>query len=205
MGSKERREHEREALRRLILDTASDILINDGIENLTIRRLARRIEYSPRTIYLYYRDKESLLNAIIEEGFAHTLRMRSQEPPARSASLRELMEVRIRAHVDTAFRNPNFYRAVIHLIQATGLTAGPNQRQLTAMTAQEMSPFLRRLKDDEEEAVRIAEIIMAALRGFTIEQLNAVDRCSESERQEMIDRFIDIILKGLENIPGDDV
>ncbi|MDY7026825.1 MAG: TetR/AcrR family transcriptional regulator [Spirochaetota bacterium] len=205
MGTKERRQHEREALRRLILDTASQIMINEGIENLTIRRLARSIEYSPRTIYLYYRDKKSLLEAIVEEGFAHTLHMRSQEAPARYSSLRELMEVRIRAHVDTAFRNPNFYRAVIYLIQATGLTAGPNQRQLTVMTAQEMSTFIPSLKDDDELANKTAKIIMAAVRGFTIEQLNSADRRSGSERQEMIDRFIDIILKGLENITGDDV
>ncbi|MGC9311857.1 MAG: TetR/AcrR family transcriptional regulator, partial [Sediminispirochaetaceae bacterium] len=162
MGSTERREYEREALRRLILDAASDILINDGIENLTIRRLARRIEYSPRTIYLYYRDKENLLKAIVEEGFAHTLRMRSQELQVRSSSLRELMETRIRAHVDTAFRNPNFYRAVIHLIQATGLTAGPNQQKLTEMTAKEISAFIPRLHNDEKKAVETSEIIMAA-------------------------------------------
>ncbi len=205
MGSKERREHDREVLRQRILDTASQILINEGIENLTIRRLARRIEYSPRTIYLYYRDKESLLKAIVEEGFAHTLRMRAQEPQARSGSLRELMEMRIRAHVDTAFRNPNFYRAVIHLIQATGLTAGPNQQQLTEMTAKEMSAFLARLKEDDEEANKTAEILMAAVRGFTIELLNSADRRCESERQEMLGRFIEIILKGLENLTGDDV
>jgi len=205
MGSKERREQEREALRRLILDTASEILINEGIENLTIRRLARRIEYSPRTIYLYYRDKESLLKAIVEEGFAHTLRMRNLEPPARYASLRELMENRIRAHVDTAFKNPHFYRAVIHLIQATGLTPGPNQRELTAMTAQEMRAFIPRIKDDDKLANKSAEILMASVRGFTIELLNSADRRSALELQEMIDQFVAIILKGLENLTGGDV
>ncbi|HSE38996.1 MAG TPA: TetR/AcrR family transcriptional regulator, partial [Blastocatellia bacterium] len=70
MGSKQRREREKEALRQDILDAARELFVNEGYENVSMRRVAEKIEYSPTTIYLYFEDKASLLYAICEETFA---------------------------------------------------------------------------------------------------------------------------------------
>jgi AcrR family transcriptional regulator len=40
-----------------------------GVEAVSIREIASRIEYSLRTIYLYFRDKEAILDAVRERGF----------------------------------------------------------------------------------------------------------------------------------------
>ncbi len=56
MGSTERRQTHRASLRREILDAASRLFVEEGHERVTMRRLAERIEYSPTTIYLYFRD-----------------------------------------------------------------------------------------------------------------------------------------------------
>jgi AcrR family transcriptional regulator len=70
MGTAERRERHRQSLRREILDAAGQLFVDEGFEAVTMRKVADRIEYSPTTIYLYFRDKEELLQTICEETFA---------------------------------------------------------------------------------------------------------------------------------------
>ena len=61
MGTSERRDRDRQEMRKLIVDAATQILLDEGIEQVSIRRIADRIEYSPGTIYLYFEDKDDIL------------------------------------------------------------------------------------------------------------------------------------------------
>ncbi|HEY6844272.1 MAG TPA: helix-turn-helix domain-containing protein, partial [Thermoanaerobaculia bacterium] len=70
MGTKERREREREEVRTLILDTAREMFATEGYEAVTMRRIADRIEYSPTAIYLHFQDKRDLVFQVCEETFA---------------------------------------------------------------------------------------------------------------------------------------
>ncbi|MGE3707473.1 MAG: helix-turn-helix domain-containing protein, partial [Vicinamibacterales bacterium] len=47
MGIKERHERDREAVRRAILDAARELFVTEGYGNVSIRKIAERIEYSP--------------------------------------------------------------------------------------------------------------------------------------------------------------
>lgn len=69
MGIVERKEREREEMRRLILEAAQKLFLANGYEKVSIRNIADEIEYSPATIYLYYKDKNELLFALHQEGF----------------------------------------------------------------------------------------------------------------------------------------
>src|SRR4030066_2557294 len=69
MGILERKDREKKKMRSLILKTAMKLFLEEGFENVTIRRIAERIEYSPAAIYLYYKDKDEILYAIHEIGF----------------------------------------------------------------------------------------------------------------------------------------
>ena len=69
MGIKERQERDREAVRRAILDAARDLFVREGFENVSIRKVAERIEYSPAAIYSYFPGKDDIFFALAEEGF----------------------------------------------------------------------------------------------------------------------------------------
>jgi AcrR family transcriptional regulator len=69
MGISERKEREKKEMRGLILNRAMSLFLEDGFENITLRRIAEKIEYSPATIYLYYKDKNEILYAIHDIGF----------------------------------------------------------------------------------------------------------------------------------------
>jgi AcrR family transcriptional regulator len=69
MGSTERREREKGELRQLILDTARQLFLEEGFDAVTMRRIADKIEYTPTTIYLHFKDKEALFRELIEDDF----------------------------------------------------------------------------------------------------------------------------------------
>lgn len=61
MGIQERKQREKEAMQKLILETANTLFEKSGIDHVSIRNIAHEIEYSPATIYLYFKDKEEIL------------------------------------------------------------------------------------------------------------------------------------------------
>lgn len=69
MGIKERQERDREAVRRSILDAARELFVAEGYANVSIRKIAERIEYSPAAIYGYFPSKDDIFYALAEEGF----------------------------------------------------------------------------------------------------------------------------------------
>ena len=69
MGIKERKIKHKEDLKQSILDAAKKLFLEDGYEATSIRKIAAEIEFSPTTIYLYYKDKNEIAHALHEEGF----------------------------------------------------------------------------------------------------------------------------------------
>jgi AcrR family transcriptional regulator len=69
VGVKERQEREREATARAILDAARELFVAEGYQNVSIRKIAERIEYSPAAIYSYFPSKDDIFLGLAEEGF----------------------------------------------------------------------------------------------------------------------------------------
>jgi AcrR family transcriptional regulator len=84
MGIKERHERERQSMRRAILDAARTLFTTEGYQQVSIRKIAERIEYSPAAIYSYFPSKDDIFFALAEEGFRLMAEMAEQLPPAPS-------------------------------------------------------------------------------------------------------------------------
>src|SRR5204863_7808267 len=93
MGIKERHSRDREAVRRAILDAARDLFVAEGFRNVSIRKIAGRIEYSPAAIYGYFPSKDDIFFALAEEGF-HLLCARGAAPAADTPAVEPLDRIR---------------------------------------------------------------------------------------------------------------
>ncbi len=107
MGIAERKESEKKKMRSRILHAAMKLFLEKGFENVTIRRIAERIEYSPATIYLYFKNKDDILYALYREGFEELYRRQQailtiKDPLKR---LRKHGEV----YLSFALDNPEYY------------------------------------------------------------------------------------------------
>ena len=69
MGITDRKEREKQELKELILKEAKAVFLEEGYEKTSIRKIADRIEYSPTTIYLYFKDKSELLLELHKQSF----------------------------------------------------------------------------------------------------------------------------------------
>jgi AcrR family transcriptional regulator len=108
MGITERREREREEVRRKILDAARDMFASEGYDKVTMRGIADTIEYSPTTIYNHFEDKDDLVQCLCREDFAKLLGALHGAKPASEpvARIRELG----RAYAAFGLGYPNYYR-----------------------------------------------------------------------------------------------
>jgi AcrR family transcriptional regulator len=172
MGPMERRERERLALRRKILDAARRLFAEEGYDAVTMRTIANEIEYSPRTIYLHFKDKEELIRelcqedfAILGHGFAKLLKI--QDPLERLAAMG-------RAYSGFARDFPHHYR----LMFMTTLPLPPNPEVMAKMVQPEADAygFLRDclleahtkglLRPGWEDPDLAAQVIWGALHGL---------------------------------------
>ena len=64
-----RRRRQREDARRAILDATEALLLEEGYEGLSIRRLAARCGYTAPTIYHHFGDKTGLIDALLDQRF----------------------------------------------------------------------------------------------------------------------------------------
>ncbi|MDA8240054.1 MAG: TetR/AcrR family transcriptional regulator [Nitrospiraceae bacterium] len=111
MGVTEKRAKHKEEFRREILDSAREIFINNGYDGFSMRKLAEKIDYSPTTIYFYFKNKDDLLFAICEDFFANFF---AELNHIRSVS-RGPIETLRRAFlylVEFGLKNPNQYKLI---------------------------------------------------------------------------------------------
>ena len=94
-------------MRELILHTAAELFVENGFEKTSIRTIAEKIEYSPATIYLYFKDKDELFYAISEQAFGLSYQYFSAIPDIEDPM--EKLHALGQAYFKFAFENPGYY------------------------------------------------------------------------------------------------
>ncbi|PYT72652.1 MAG: TetR/AcrR family transcriptional regulator [Acidobacteria bacterium] len=120
MGVKERRARQKKYLRQEILDAASELFVREGYENVSMRRIADKIEYSPTTIYIYFKDKADLLEQVCKETFARLVQRLTKimEQPGEPV---ERLKRGLIAYIEFGLENPHHYRATFMMPIPDGL------------------------------------------------------------------------------------
>lgn len=115
MSTKKRREREKEKMRRRILDSAKQLFVKEGFDNVSMRRIASKIEYSPAALYRYYSSKREILSVLREEGFARYVERQKMGFEAYPDPIERLREGG-RGYIRFAMSEPEYY----HLMFSTG-------------------------------------------------------------------------------------
>ena len=110
MGVAERKERHREELKKDILIAAKELFLENGFEATSIRNIAEKIEYSPATIYLYYKDKNEIIHALHQEGFK--LLIQHFEPLGTIPSAFERLKAMGKAYIQFALKHPDVYHLI---------------------------------------------------------------------------------------------
>jgi AcrR family transcriptional regulator len=107
MSIKERKEQEKSEMKELILKTAMNLFLDKGFENITIRNIAEKIEYSPATIYLYFKNKDEILYTLRNVGFEKLYE--HQRSSLKLDDPLKRLHRQGKAYIQFALENPEYY------------------------------------------------------------------------------------------------
>ncbi len=107
MTISDRKQREKTEMENLILNAAMELFLNEGYENVTIRKIAEKIEYSPTTIYLYFKDKSEIFFTLQKMAFREFNKVQLE-----TSGIKDPIE-RFKAHgksyIKFAIDNPGYY------------------------------------------------------------------------------------------------
>lgn len=75
MGAEERKRLEKEIKRKDIIDAAEKVFFANGYENSSMDAVAKKAEFSKRTVYVYFNSKEQIYFEIMIRGYRKLLKM----------------------------------------------------------------------------------------------------------------------------------
>ena len=203
MGSKERRDREREALRREILAAARELFISEGYERVSMRRIAERIEYSPTTIYLYFRDKSEILDEICEQTFARLARS-LELIEAKGLDPLDGLREGCQAYVQFGLRNRHQYRLTF-MVSSESVERGEESRYEGSMGERAFG-FLERSVARcveagyfrEGEVALASQVVWVSIHGLTSLLIAlAEDDFPWVEKKQLIGETIETLIRGL--------
>ncbi len=197
MGVKERRLRQKQDVRRQILDAAREMFATDGYDAVSMRRVAERIEYSPTTIYLYFKDKADLLENVCDETFAKLIR-KLESIRKSSKDWLDFARKGMRAYVEFGLEHPNHYR-VTFMVSHRDIEkdsyrdrVGDRAFDYVRQTVQAGIQAGTMRKVDPEVA---AQALWAGMHGLT--SLLIAHPNYPWDREKLIDAMIDMMLGSL--------
>lgn len=202
MGVKERKARQKKFLRQEIIDAASELFVKEGYENVSMRRIADKIEYSPTTIYLYFRDKAELLEQVCQETFARLslVLTRILEQPGDPV---ERLKRGLIAYIKFGLENPHHYRATFMMPIPEGFDAEKHQQADSA--GMQAFDFLRRSIYDciaagkfrKVDPELLSQTFWAGIHGVTSLLIIHCEGFPWVERDKLIHSMVDTLVEGV--------
>lgn len=194
MGSpafEQRRSEQRAQVRRSILDATEALLLEQGEERFSIRRLVERCGYTAPTIYHHFGDKEGLIDALLDERFERLAQQLQRV--RRGGDPVDYLRALGLAFVRFGLRNPTHHRL---------LFAPRAQPHAPPRSAQEVQETLEQAWTDLWEAGRLrsrdaaaaGQALFCLLYGLTDRRLA---RPEHDWSKTGIEDAIDALLRGL--------
>jgi TetR/AcrR family transcriptional regulator len=202
MGSKERREREREQRKSNILDTARELLLEKGLNATSINQIAKRAELSVGAIYFYYKDKEELFAALQLEGL-ELLHEAIRKAVAKKAAPDKKIRAIAMAYLQFSEEHKNYFDIINYFLTSPETIFSPELKSeidehgdasiamMTLAVQEGIDAGLFKPVDPKRQAI----ILWAAFNGMI--QLKKLQKTILAKNEyislygEIVDRFLD--------------
>jgi AcrR family transcriptional regulator len=186
-----RRSEQRALVRRAILDATEALLLAEGEERFSIRRLVERCGYTAPTIYHHFGDKEGLIDALLDERFERLAqqlkRVRRDGDPV--AWLRALGL----AFVRFGLRNPTHHR-LLFAPRARQHAPPRSALEVQEMLEQAWTELWQRGRLRSADASAAGQALFCLLYGLTDRR---IARPEHEWSKTGVEDAIDALLRGL--------
>jgi AcrR family transcriptional regulator len=197
MGIAERKSRERADREDRIVAAARAIAEGEGWDAVTIRRLAKEIEYSQPVLYSHFENRDAIVAAVAVEGFRElTAVLRAAVDGANDR--RDVLTDVAMAYFAFAHSRPSLYQAMFILPTQLRFAEADTRAELRAgfeVLAAAVSPFCA-------DAEIVTETFWAALHGLA--ELERSGRIRPGMRDERIALVVRAIVDAGSNPPSRD-
>ncbi len=199
MGVKERRAREKEQLRRQILSAARELFVNEGYENVSMRKIADKIEYSPTMIYLYFKDKADLLDSVCKESLLNLLNTLELLKRDKSNPVENLIKSG-KAYVEFGLKYPQDYKLTFvirpQFQKGLGLQEGSVGEKVFSYLCAMVSECVRQKTFRAVDVETTAQALWSAVHGVTLLLIDFPD-FPWAAKDKLIDAVINTMIEGL--------
>ena len=184
-----RRRQQRDEARAAILDATESILIEEGYEHFSMRKLAARCGYTAPTIYHYFGDKEGLFDTLLELRVSELVcELESVDVAVEPV---ERMRALFLCFANFGLRNPVHYRLMsTPRLDAEPLASGERARAMLEQPLERLGAQGRLLVDDIDTA---KQSFWALLHGLTSLQLARPD---VEWKDDIVQDSLDALIRG---------
>jgi len=114
MGITDRKLRQKEEVRASILDTAWELVVSEGWQSFSIRKIADAIEYSVPVIYSHFENKDAILLEFNRKGFALLIKKLKEAKAGKQSPGEEIFAMG-HAYWSFAFLNREYYQLMFGL------------------------------------------------------------------------------------------
>lgn len=132
-----------------IIDAAHEIVRTEGIDALSIRTLAEKVDYSPSALYKYFNSKEEIIEALRVEGWKEMQTIFESRLDSDLGSPRKLVQAS-HAYLELGDRYPELYQLMFN----SSVGAPDNIKAI------EEDPRFKVLTDMISEGVEKGELVL---------------------------------------------
>lgn len=192
-----RREREIEVMRELIISAAKEIIAKEGFDNLSIRKIANIIEYSPSIIYHYFKDKDEILNSVMKSSYMKIVNAVSKSD-TENLTPEEKLKTMTKNYIEEALKMPDeFLAAQINqspqtLKYTSSLYRGASKEKLALIVLCKCLKEIYKDIDDDQIELK-SQIIVASTMGMII-KLIIEKGIDDEQRQRLINGFIEEVV-----------
>lgn len=199
MGLRARNEKEKENMRNLILTAATKLIVTDGYDKLSMRKLANEIEYSPTTLYIYYKDKAQIVGDISMQIYEKiVLNIQTVLEANKDITIDKQLELTFREFIMSITNNSEMGIALIR--SGTSAIFGPSEENVQGEHGIDMLQDML-VKGQQQSILRkldenVSWMLITALVGFS---LNAIENqlYLSSNWSELVSIYAEMLLNGL--------
>jgi len=201
VSSQARREREKENMRSAILEAATKIILEEGYDNLTMRKIADAIEYTPTTIYNYYKNKAQIIEDIVLKIYTDIVsNIKKTLESDKYVPIDRQLWLIAREFINTMVGNPEMGKAVF--ISGTEAMVGPKGSAEPATENDGILLLRALLKEGQDQSIlrklddNAAEVIISALLGFSMYAILVKSYLHENWHG-VVDIYAEILVNGL--------
>lgn len=190
--------HTADELRELIIGASTDLIRESGLEGLSAREIARRIDYSPGTIYNSFENLDDLVLTIEGRLLDSLIDALAALPDERDDRVR-VQKIASR-YLEFVADNPKLWNLLLeHNLPASRSTPEWYRQKLEAVMKIFERALLPLAKDGigDEELARSARVLWAGVHGIaSLSTANKLSMVASDHASVMLEDFVRTYLAG---------